>query len=589
MGEVFHYHITMLVTGEQEDAIRAMFKHRNWSCCINVLPEETVTNIRESGYAYAFPDTPEIENTDTLNPGFTEIKTEVFTADCSDTDSASDGFCSAVFSERLEMSAVHAADVCSDVAVAAQLPYTEDTSSSCTESTQVFLSTSTTSRETTQGDTDVEVKKLVNSSTNMKPSKASDISSFHSEHKGSDSLTTGLTSGSQESRFITTSSQVGSGRCRISASGYVMETSRDLNPASLSANTRHLSKALKRKSCQKIKILSQNRKICKTVPEENKSLIRGDCPKLRQDKMQTRKEKEGSCEENKNNSKQPYNGAFNYVLCVDCPSRFFTWEDLWKHRNEVQHDLPTEKPYGWAKRNYSPEELQSMGYMICSACNNYFPDRRKLRQHCYALHRELMPRPSCPICGEEFSSHKDLHKHKREQQHNDSLWLLNSYQCDVCGKQLTKYDNFRQHKQLSCGKTELELEALRIHQCEICGKRFKSLKAVRVHVNIVHEKTEAVCDICGKVCKSKFALRGHKRRHNEKNRKFVCGDCGKAFFASSLLIQHMRTHTKEKPFKCPLCDYICSVRENVHKHARNVHKQNVTAVDLRKSGIAHSE
>lgn len=83
-----------------------------------------------------------------------------------------------------------------------------------------------------------------------------------------------------------------------------------------------------------------------------------------------------------------------------------TGEDLWKHRNEVNHELPKARPHGWSKRNFSPEELQKMGYLICNACNNYFPDRRKLRQHYYAIHRELMPSPSCPICGEEFLSRK---------------------------------------------------------------------------------------------------------------------------------------------------------------------------------------
>lgn len=180
-------------------------------------------------------------------------------------------------------------------------------------------------------------------------------------------------------------------------------------------------------------------------------------------------------------------------------------------------------------------------------------------------------------------SDKELHKHKREKQHNDSVWLLDSYQCDTCGKRMRKYENFRRHKLLSCGKSEAELEALHVHPCEICGKRFKTVKAVKVHMDVVHDNTESVCEICGKVCKSKFALRGHRRRHNEKNRKYVCDDCGKAFFTSSLLQQHIRTHTKEKPFKCPLCEYTCSVRENVHKHARNVHKEHITAVDLRKS------
>lgn len=176
---------------------------------------------------------------------------------------------------------------------------------------------------------------------------------------------------------------------------------------------------------------------------------------------------------------------------------------------------------------------------------------------------------------------KDLHKHKRDKQHMDSIWRLNSYQCETCGKHISKYENFKRHKELSCGKSEAELEVLRIHPCEICGKLFTTMKSARQHVAVVHKQEEAVCDICGKVCKTKFALRSHKRRHFETNRKHKCEECGKGFFSVAILNQHKRVHTKEKPFKCPLCEYTSSLAGNINKHSRNVHKQKVTPIDLR--------
>lgn len=150
---------------------------------------------------------------------------------------------------------------------------------------------------------------------------------------------------------------------------------------------------------------------------------------------------------------------------------------------------------------------------------------------------------------------------------------------------MTSYSNFVQHKQFVCGIGEKEMEKIRIHECDLCGKLFKSPRHVRRHKKISHFKVPEMCDICGTLCQGRKALDVHKKRHDEKNKKHVCNDCGKAFFSDSKLQEHIRTHTKEKPFKCPLCTYTCAVKPNIHKHAMNVHKQAVSAVDLRKTQV----
>lgn len=177
----------------------------------------------------------------------------------------------------------------------------------------------------------------------------------------------------------------------------------------------------------------------------------------------------------------------------------------------------------------------------------------------------------------------ELLKHKREEGHRDSVSSLNNYQCDLCGKHMTSYSNFVQHKQFVCGIGEKEMEKIRIHACDLCGKLFKSPRHVRRHKKISHFKVPEVCDVCGTVCQGRKALDVHKKRHDERNKKHKCSDCGKAFFSDSKLQEHIRTHTKEKPFKCPLCSYTCAVKPNVHKHATNVHKQSVIPIDLRKT------
>ncbi|KAK3868615.1 hypothetical protein Pcinc_026002 [Petrolisthes cinctipes] len=48
----------------------------------------------------------------------------------------------------------------------------------------------------------------------------------------------------------------------------------------------------------------------------------------------------------------------------------------------------------------------------------------------------------------------------------------------------------------------------------------------------------------------------------------VCGYCGKSFVRSDVLVQHVRTHTGEKPYACPHCPYRASQRTHLRLHLR---------------------
>lgn len=52
---------------------------------------------------------------------------------------------------------------------------------------------------------------------------------------------------------------------------------------------------------------------------------------------------------------------------------------------------------------------------------------------------------------------------------------------------------------------------------------------------------------------------------------YACGYCGKNFVAPAFLRRHIRSHTGEKPFKCPHCDFRATQKGNLNSHIINRH------------------
>ncbi|KAF5269679.1 hypothetical protein FQA39_LY08602 [Lamprigera yunnana] len=75
-----------------------------------------------------------------------------------------------------------------------------------------------------------------------------------------------------------------------------------------------------------------------------------------------------------------------------------------------------------------------------------------------------------------------------------------------------------------------------------------------------------VCKTCNTSFDSYNLLKVHRRemKHSE-GRKHICIICSKSF-TSSKLRQHMRTHTKEKPYKCKTCFQGFSMSGNLKRH-----------------------
>lgn len=61
---------------------------------------------------------------------------------------------------------------------------------------------------------------------------------------------------------------------------------------------------------------------------------------------------------------------------------------------------------------------------------------------------------------------------------------------------------------------------------------------------------------------------------NDTELKYKCEFCGKRFKFQSNLVVHRRTHTREKPYKCTICDHACTQSSKLKRHMK-IHKKSV--------------
>ncbi|KAK9877394.1 hypothetical protein WA026_017790 [Henosepilachna vigintioctopunctata] len=236
----------------------------------------------------------------------------------------------------------------------------------------------------------------------------------------------------------------------------------------------------------------------------------------------------------------------------------------------------------------------------CSICSKTFPKLSLLERHT-RIHSGERPYV-CSICDKGFTQKGTLQIHMTK--HSG----LKPFCCTLCPAKFNQKCNLKVHVQKTHTATTEDEKIFKCSQCDCIFKRITSLNAhmTKIHATDTAEISIASIDhpnnidkrLLGNITDSSnsnipqssenqlemnageklpdggkiFKIYSLKQKFLGKAKVYICSYCDKEIKKPSDLIRHLRTHTKEKPFKC-FCGNSFSVKSTLLTHMQ-IHKGN---------------
>ena len=188
---------------------------------------------------------------------------------------------------------------------------------------------------------------------------------------------------------------------------------------------------------------------------------------------------------------------------------------------------------------------------VCSTCDKRFARKATLQRH-QATHSDEK-KFKCKICQDDrrFNTKDGLNNHMKY--HYEP-----SHQCEVCQNKFYFKKHLVNHIRTHTGEKP--------YVCSTCDKKFARKETLQRHQATHSDERKFKCKICPdeRYFKSKGELTNHLRYHYEPS--YQCEVCQKQFHFKKDLVNHIRTHTGEKPYVCSTCDKRFSQKQTLQNH-----------------------
>lgn len=218
----------------------------------------------------------------------------------------------------------------------------------------------------------------------------------------------------------------------------------------------------------------------------------------------------------------------------------------------------------------------------CSVCSKEFPHAYKLERH-KLIHTGEKPY-CCSICGRGFNQKGNLKTHHKvhlglkgssdlDEEENPIASELSEYlkslpgesrirsslRCLDCGTECESHSALQAHHVTSHTETETAGEPDAVDHspspllfCRRCGVQFSEKEKLEEHMKTHTKAKPYSCPDCGKKFINESYIQIHQRIHTGE-KPFLCSDCGRGFHTASSLKLHEMQHSGERPYACSIC------------------------------------
>ncbi|ODM90784.1 putative zinc finger protein [Orchesella cincta] len=228
----------------------------------------------------------------------------------------------------------------------------------------------------------------------------------------------------------------------------------------------------------------------------------------------------------------------------------------------------------------------------CALCDKLFSWKFQMENH-MLTHTGEKPF-KCTLCARSFNAVGNLARHQLVHKDNRK-----KYSCSQCSMLLSSKDTLTQHIRLvhekskyftklcnTCKKpfpTNTELSRhMRTHtgekpyQCLFCDRCFSLSKNLNTHILAIHLKEKPYfCKDCPYSFSSVGSLKYHVRKVHpiglKPQPKFQCCVCEKYLDSNTDLQNHLRVHTREKPYSCEICKRRFAWKVSYKHHSAHFH------------------